>query len=115
MKRNRIALITVLIGSTLAFSILVLFLYNDNKIFSVEIPTQGYTVPNPNSVVNTSQPEPIGKLPINIVDILTIISLTVTIAYGILKLLGKTLYIGSRKKPPYVIILKKLRQTIHME
>lgn len=106
MVRKEIALVMLLLASISALSLLatVLFIHgnrtSNNGIVEYYFPTSG-TVPN------GSGSTPVTKPPINIVEILTIISLTVGIAYGILKITGREVYIGRKKKPPYIIISSK--------
>lgn len=101
----------LLIASMVASSLLITTLAQ--QTFLVHIISHG-TIVDPNLAFNTSQPETTAvKPPFNIIDILTIISLTVTIAYGVLKISGRNFHIGSKKKPPYVVILKRLRQVLY--
>lgn len=104
---NKKVLMILLFVSTTILSFLVVYASDryDNKVL---IKATGTLVTR-----NSSVPTKVVANPLpNIVKVLTAISLAVGILIGILKISGKSFYIGSRKKRPYVVILKKLRETI---
>ena len=81
--------------------------YYKNGTKLVEVFAQTTIVTTVSATTTTTTATVITPPPINIVEVLQIVSFIVTIVSVILGIFGVKLYIGSKKKPSYVVISNK--------
>ena len=113
-KLEKIGLI-LLFGLTLALSFVSSISYikddvkNETESYVYSIPTTGTSIGTAKVVPIPLQTQPTITVT-SILEALKIVSVLVGIVATILKLLGRRLHIGSKKKPDYVSILGKIKK-----